>query len=110
MKVALGSALTVSATIAALGIAAPAHADENMYFQDIRQPNQLFISVTDSQLLTLGYTACNAMTASIKNGMSMGSARAQADTAVAQAAYSMGLESDRASNMNITEAAENNLC
>ena len=92
-------------------MAAPvAHADQNMYLQQIREPNRLFITITNSQLLRLGYVACDTMRVNINGGMSMAQARGQADKAVAQGAYSMGLESDRASNMNITSAAEDNLC
>lgn len=101
----------VAIAAAALLVSAPtAHADEGMYLQQIRQPNKLFIEVTNSQLLKLGYAACGAMRSAMNAGMSMASARAQADQTVAQTANVMGLESDLASNMHITEEAENNLC
>lgn len=90
--------------------ASPAQADEGTYLQQIRQPNQVFITVTNAQLLKLGYVGCGAMRAAINSGTSMANARGQADQAIAQAANTMGLESDRATVMNITEEAEHNLC
>lgn len=109
MKFRVGVA-TGAALLGLLGAAPTAHADESMYLQQVREPNKLFISVTNRQLLTLGYAACDAMRSAIKGGMSMAHARAQADQTVARTAHSMGLESDRASNMNITQEAEHNLC
>lgn len=104
------SAVVVGLALTVLGSAPSAQADENMYLQQIRQPNKLFITITNSQLIQLGLIACETMRVNINGGMSMAQARGLADKAVAQAAYSMGLESDRASNMNITSAAEDNLC
>lgn len=87
-----------------------ARAAENGYLRQLRQPNMLFISATDRQLLALGRTACNAMRSALDAGAPIARARSQADQAVAMAAHAMGLESDRASNMHITEEAERHLC
>lgn len=105
-------AVAVAALVGAIGAAPIAHADESMYLSQIRQPNKLFTSLTNDQLLRLGYVACNAIRVNMANGMSMASARNQADQAVASSATGqMGLSSiDRASAMHITEEAEHNLC
>lgn len=104
------SVFGAAALFSLFGAVPTAHADESMYLQQIRQPNKVFISATNSQLLKLGYAACGAMRSALNQGMSMSSARSQADQAVAQTAYAMGLGSDRATNMNITQEAEGNLC
>lgn len=109
LKIRFGS-VVAAVMMALLGTAPTALADENSYLQQMRQPNKVFIRVTNNQLLKLGYAACSAMRSAINAGMSMAQARSQGDGAVAQLAYAMGLESDRATNMNITQEAEGNLC
>lgn len=102
--------VAILACIAALGLAAPAQADENLYLEQMRQPNRVFIDVSNGQLLRLGYVACDVMQSKLNSGLPISSARSYSDKAVAQTAYSMGLESDRATNMFITEVAEDYLC
>lgn len=104
--------LAVALVVGVFGPVPVAHADESMYLQQIRQPNKLFVSVTNAQLLRLGYVACDSIRVNMNNGMSMASARNQADQAVASSATGeLGLSYiDRASVMHITEEAEHNLC
>lgn len=83
-------------------LSAPAHADENTYLQQMRQPNSLFMDVSDSQLLRLGYVACQAM----MNGQSM----AQAHAAVSQTAVGMGLSPNMGSVNSIVNEASGYLC
>jgi hypothetical protein len=110
MRKSVAPTMAILACTAALGVAAPAQADENMYLQQIRQPNRVFIDVSNSQLLRLGYVACEVMQSKLNGGLPISGARSFSDKAVAQTAYAMGLESDRATNMAITEFAEDYLC
>lgn len=102
--------LAILASITALSAAIPAHADNNTFLQQMHKPNMVFIAISDSQLLRLGYVACDVMQTKLDSGLPISNARSYSDQAVAQAAYAMGLESDRATTMHITEAAEDFLC
>jgi hypothetical protein len=110
MRMKIASALAVVTGFAAVGLAAPAHADESMYLQEMREPNKLFVQITDSQLLRLGYLACEVMRSKIADGLPMSGARSFSDKAVASAMNSMGVDVDRASYMHITQDAEDFLC
>ncbi len=103
-------ALAVFISFAAVSFAPPAQADEGLYLQQIREPGKLFVQVTDSQLLKLGYLACEVMQSKIASGSPIPNARSASDKAVASAMYSMGVDVDRASFMNITQDAEDYLC
>ena len=105
-------AVVVAAMLGMLSTAPLANADESTYLNQIHQKNKLFVVLTDDQLLRLGYVACETLRASTSSGMSLGSARSQADQSVASTATGrLGLSSiDRASVMNITQDAEDYLC
>jgi hypothetical protein len=100
---------TVVATlvsVSAIGIAAPAHADENAYLQQVSSTTSRLFSASSSQLLQLGYVACQAF----GGGPHTPQTSLQADDAVARAAYGMGLMTGLAGSRFITDAADDNLC
>ena len=104
-----------AANVTALSIlwaAAPAaHADESMFLQQAQAERTITdMGASTSQLLKLGYLACDVMRSHITSGTSMAIARSWADKAVGQAASGFGLEINRAGVMNLTTEAENNLC
>lgn len=103
MKKSVAAVLVV---VAGVGFAAPAHADENSYLQEVRATTSSLFSASSSQLLQLGYVACGALS----GGPHTPQAKLQADQSVAQAAYNMGLMTGLAGSRFITDAADNNLC
>lgn len=110
--IARASAVLVAGVLCMLGAAPLAIADESTYLNQMRQQRKLHVDLTNSQLLRLGYVACEALRAGVSSGMSLGKARAQADRAVAATATGrLGLSYiDRASVMHITQDAEDYLC
>ncbi len=84
-----------------------AHADENGYLQQVRSTTSRLFSASDSQLLQLGYVACQAF----GSGPHTPQTSLLADEAVAKAAYyNMGLRTGLPGSRFITDAADNNLC
>lgn len=110
MKRRVAPALVALASVAALSFAPAAHADENLYLQQMREPGKLFVGVTNNQLLRLGYVACDVMRSTTASGLPISAGRSASDKAVASMMNSMGLAVDRASFMNITQDAEDYLC
>ena len=110
MKRKAAPALIAFASVAALSFAPAAHADESTYLQQVLGNMPIDIGATNSQLLKLGYAACNTMQASTNSGLSVPQARSQADKAVTLAVRNMGLQPDLAGTMIITQEAERHLC
>jgi Protein of unknown function (DUF732) len=102
--------IAVAATGFLLCVAPVASADQSMYLNELHGAHKLFVPLTNDQALQLGNAACGAMRSGINSGMSMANARHQGDLAVANAAQRIGIDIDLASEMNVTQAAENNLC
>lgn len=98
----------VIAVVAATVVFAPvAHAGENGYLQQVRATTSDLFSASDSQLLQLGYVACQAF----GSGPHTPQTSLQADEAVAKFAYyKMGLRTGLAGSRFITGAADDNLC
>ena len=108
--VSVGAA-SATALILALAAAPAAHADESMFLQQAQAQEPItYMGASTSQLLKLGYLACDVMRSHIKSGTSMAVARSWADKAVGQAASAFGLQTNRAGVMLLTGEAEDNLC
>ena len=110
MKRKVAPIVVAAASVAALSFAPMAYADESTYLQQVLGNMPVDIGATNSQLLKLGYTACNTMQASTTSGLSVPQARSQSDKAVALAVYNLGLRPDLAASMIITQEAERHLC
>ncbi len=103
MKKTLAAALV---SVSAIGLATPAHADEDGYLQQVRSTTSRLFSASNSQLMQLGYVACQGF----GGGPHTPQTSLQADNAVAKAAYDMGLMTGLAGSRFITDAADDNLC
>ena len=103
------TSLTVLAIIATALFGAPVvQADENIYLKKVA--NTLSVSLTPSQALALGNTACKVVRSAMANGMTLGNARNQADQAVGRAQNEMGLGLSMADGMHLVDAAVDQLC
>jgi len=103
MARSFGVLLATTFGIAAIGIAAPARADESSYLYQMRQPNHIFdMTLTDKQLLRLGYAVCN--------GLASGQKKSQTHDTVAYTAVGMGLSPNMGTVGSIVNEAVSNLC
>ena len=103
-------AMTVGAVFAALALAPVAQADENSYLRQVRaaiDPYKNYWVASDSQLLQLGYTACQVLRSSKAAGMS--APQLEAFKAINISAESIGLPADGPPSRAVLDAAEGNL-
>lgn len=95
--------------LAAVLIAPAAWADENQYLTQVAN-SHLSVVLTPSEAISLGNSACQTVRSAVANGMSLGTARAEADQAVGYAQQKMGLGLNEADGSHLVDAAVDQLC